>query len=765
MPTGFALLLALSLQQATEIQIDQSDHMVKIKFQNEIEFCISGDHLKVSQTPDSIKVVHQDNKSKWTRTYSLDSKQNTLKVAVVSKNVSLEGEIFKSLSPGYQPFWTASHGFGRVSENLCVLLDPHDLPLQLFEEQGAFRIGMAGKLSDDAKYGFQVFLKKHALERALEARSRQYIAPQLERAWPQVVPMANYCLSVFGFGELEEESSPASAAQTEKERELRENSPWWDGEIKNLEVGAPRKPGFVSWDRSHNAMRAAWGMKWWAEKLKVEEWADRAKELFRLSLLAPRHGVSASTKFSLRARKWSQSAESLETLYWATRWLNKWPNSELKDLTENALRQSFEDPRFLAPASATALYDRVKLAQIVSKSHLNPPILKMAKHLLENLEPKTRNVVAPSSLEAAEALAELPGRDFECIPISEIDTANLGRRALVFLRQGAKTGLKSLFEEGVTLLRSQLLMLNDPSSAASGILLPNLSIGQASPSRNPHSYEPMAWKGFEFGEGQILATFAEALDEFGGFYVSKQGWAVGIDGCKSGSELNPVDAFSLNPIPFIGDHELIIGSEMIRVKKAPTISRLEAELREKENIVTAIPVSIPMGSLNEGVLASSDGSWKSPMSIGLRGFEVPVPATILHDQNTFVFQGTLGGQQIMPIKLGLSLSPVTWNGYGDLLNEWINRSNRITTGDKFQEGQAISNSFYGAGGTVEFDAEFYGKGAEIRLVNTRDSLILKRALPGHNSWSLAAWNGIPLHFEIRGSKSGRCSMKNLTMRR
>ena len=158
---------------------------------------------------------------------------------------------------------------------------------------------------------------------------------------------------------------------------------------------------------------------------------------------------------------------------------------------------------------------------------------------------------------------------------------------------------------------------------------------------------------FEMYEGQLLASFAEALDEFGGFYIDSTGWAVGIDGCYAGKGNVPVSNLSSNPVPYRGEHKVEIVQpgkprRTVEVTILPSISRIVAEQTADGPMLIAVPGVMPVSKTAlkvSGQFSLAGMKWKGAAKIGPRGLVCPWPKDVV--AGTFSFKGKIGDTDVI----------------------------------------------------------------------------------------------------------------------
>ena len=668
---------------------------------------------------------------------------------------------------------------------------------------------------------YAVMVGPDAVPRAQQWSWSNFGRKALISPFPQALPFIFSTSFVYSFGESEEEEM---ASEDEKDKE---DGPWWTGELDDTEVGAPREPGVVRFTEFANSMRSAWGMKWWADKIGHREWEEHAEQLFNLMLTAPRGEFGGmATEFTLKSKTWTPYQDwdsSAVNAYWTLRWLEKWPEGETAEKAGEFLNEVIEgcselqgraeglpSERNARGTTGTSLIDpRLTLNQLrfldrcSHSSVLDEPDKRKAQETLDRyrawkskLDTVSRASIdrqnrtrATSTIEE-EIESQSVGRwrlvhDLTFGP-DDLDENNLclcekGRVALCRMRVGAITDRKDLFERGVVLLREQLQYISDPSLTAVGIHGPHLTFGRAATSLDSEG-DYGEWLGFEHGEGQVLASFAEALDEFGGFYIDDSGWRVGIDGCVEGPDKLPESILQLNPRAYAGDHKVDVVSssmrETVSASNPPRINRLEVRWENGGSIVVAVPVGGSNSTPdNRGQFISQDGSWRSTASLGATGFEAHVPDFVLRTKS-IEFSGVYGGGPVDSGFVRLHTSPDrVWERTGDLVTCFAPSLEGIGTGDdgtgkaKHQmKGRVMSQPFWATSGALTFTVRSNGPGCEVVLRNllTGDALEDLQTSKGARRvrWNMSKHNGQKLRIElIDRSTSSSLSLTGLQLTR
>jgi|GEM_PF-4690619 len=555
--------------------------------------------------------------------------------------------------------------------------------------------------------GFTLILAQVAVQdfgATQEKAWRQFGAPRLQRGLPQTVPLHFYSRVVYDFGPKikPEDDIVSTVAVTRGPR------PWWTSDIGGHKVGGPAKQGNIS---IPEAARAAWGMMWWGTRLQQHDWKERAQELLNLTLAAPVvEGGFHADRFVHDPVTWggaSNLTTDAQTAYWYLRWLEKWPDSERKvDMLAlvNATivgceAQQLEFDRMLAserrpgirigsghmsdrrldPFSSRLLCKVIQSKfvplewrgtsrNIITRARAgyfqNSTLSSLGGVVAISLEEERIGFVrAKDKLGVTEFLAQrVTLQDDAMTPIDDFGRMDNSAPddSLALMRAGAALHRKDLFERGVAAMRASLNQLNEGTLVANGIKVPSgTPLGTMCPASYGKFSDFDIVTGFVTLEGQMLANFAEALDEFGGFYKDPTGWAVGIDGCRPGTSGEPVSTLSSNPFPYSGEHKVEIVSpgkprRRVDVTVLPSICRLEVELTPNGMILLAIPGAMPHSGVRpklSGTFKLDGRSWKGKATIGPRGFQCKWPKGVT--KGKFSFTGKIGNSKVTfgPVQL------------------------------------------------------------------------------------------------------------------
>ena len=511
---------------------------------------------------------------------------------------------------------------------------------------------------------------------------------RLERGLPQTVPLQFYARTVYSFGRQEAENEGPEGAKKDP------NDPWWEAEVDGHDVGAPRKPGHVSLP---DAVRAAWGMRWWGERLKQKQWVEHADQLVDLALAAPMGRGGRPWECSINPLKWPETAGfDARLAFWYVRWLEQWPNDERKSEIDRRVDETLShceqeqgrldaQPRWFINDRGGHWLDPEQarfVGRFVRFPHADESLRKRAMKLLDRQkggfgEGWSMNYPYGAGLARLEdvrngrlKISELTGegtvnlqwlKDSDDTPSFDEfgrlqgigNDSAIAEEALYLMRVGSLSHKRGSFERGVAALRSDLNLLQEPSLRANGIVLPDsIPIGSMATHFDGQEYRVSGRHSFEKYEGRMIASFAEALDEFGGFYIDPTGWAVGIDGCYPGKNNEPVSNLSSNPVPYRGEHKVEIVQpgkprRTVEVNILASICRIVAEQTADGPVLIAIPGVAPLTKSRptaSGQFSLAGMKWKGVAKIGPRGLVCPWPKDVV--AGTFSFKGKIGDTEV-----------------------------------------------------------------------------------------------------------------------
>lgn len=141
--------------------------------------------------------------------------------------------------------------------------------------------------------------------------------PRLASCLPQTVPFLFYTRPAYDFFLTEAELSTLPEDRRVGKRQ------WWEQTVSGRTVGAPSGATTVSYGPADNALRAAWGLKWWGQRLRQSKWQSRAVALLNLTLDGVLGATQPAGAFNLESKEWTRPA-SFADLATTARWLLRW---------------------------------------------------------------------------------------------------------------------------------------------------------------------------------------------------------------------------------------------------------------------------------------------------------------------------------------------------------------------------------------------------------------------------------------------------------
>lgn len=324
---------------------------------------------------------------------------------------------------------------------------------------------------------------------------------------------------------------------------------WWTDQWPLGKVGAPDGKGRVTWTRQANLARAAWGMAWWSRRQGQPSWLDRAEQTMRLLLSSPGSELPGGYVITTNQFVPASLSDQADTALWLRQWAELLPNSSLNGEAERRLA-AFETrlaaARAMTPTMilyAASLPDTPGNRTLRAKALSGLRVGARGQTLAEasdlaraaaRLAPGDPGL-AGSRLESwarGSFRQELPWRArmqvFGSIPQDGVIRASQARDSISWLEAGSIQKDSVLFRHGVWMLRSSLA-LHQHNNAGFLVDLPRAQIqGRMAGGYDMRTDQILPWQGFEAGEGQLLASLAEA-DVYGGVFQSAQGWRVGVD--------------------------------------------------------------------------------------------------------------------------------------------------------------------------------------------------------------------------------------------
>lgn len=451
----------------------------------------------------------------------------------------------------------------------------------------------------------------------------RWARPRLNRAGPQTAPFEEYPRLAYpaAFEELLAPETPA----------------WFEREEAGRTVGAvaSRAAGttVVRFGADVNALRSAWGMRYWGMVLRGNDWRARADKVLELALSAPAEEGLFSTVYWPERGEWTRSWEGPDpdrfdlaavaaTGYWLLRHVQDFPETPRREEVVARCRALGERLMALrgagdgawgrtpgAPADpATSawvvlFFDRLlregddaavrsareAVAEMFERSEGSTVDWSaLRRERATTLGRAIEVLAARGSREDAELLAkaladlqsvwDLPSRPgmatfgavrpaLDSLTLVDFTSGLVGAS---LARAGAAWGDRELFERGVAAVRATLALLRTPLNELNRINaeLPvgsNLAVASFG---DRGTNEPGPRRGFDEGEGAILASLAELAFAFGDAYRDvARGWEVGIDGVRFAGEESLESSLWENRFPWTGPQRAtIVRSDGTRVE-------------------------------------------------------------------------------------------------------------------------------------------------------------------------------------------------------
>lgn len=706
-----------------------------------------------------------------------------------------------------------------VDPGAVLLVTENKLPIRVVRYRGQTHLGIISwkpnsknnaydpvlrTMPKRVGFTYQVSLGAQALENSQVQSWNLFGKAKLLDPSPQPMPFLFMTEFVYSFGESEEEERAASKEEEEHEKE---EGPWWSEEMGGMDVGGPREPGTIGFSDHALSMRAAWGMKWWGEQVGHPEWKERAEQLFNLMLVAPYQDLQGIPyEFNVKTEEWSRPgglAGTAANAYWAVRWLEKWSDGEAPEKARGFTAKVLADCSAVQESAIAASEKRKGRGQtgmVSQDAFLGAAELRFVRRCanskaigeesarsaqrtwqrynewLNSLDAASRDLIRSKNRSHPTSYAELTTEEraepdlliqsLTHSPDSLEDDAlclcEMGRVAVNFMRAGALTGRQDIFERGLVRLRSQFKLLSDPTLVAVGLRGPNFQFGRAATLVDGYG-DFGQWLGFEHGEGQILASVAETLDEFGGFFVHPSGWSVGIDGVTVGTDNGPVSLLIKNPKPFSGRHEVEVVKEGTRTKvlvsNEPVINRIGVRADKGTLKVIAVPAGGDRSIGHSGVFFATGSSWSKVAETGATGFEASIPRSVL-GKGKIGFRGVYSGQSVDKEPETLRISPDgDWTRLGGLEECLAPSLAGLSTADDGTgkskpslKGRMLSSPFWATSGRLEFSLSGRGVGCDVKLVDLLEGNVLEEVVVGKRTqgvrWNLAKYNGHKVRLEI-----------------
>ncbi|MCW5938797.1 MAG: hypothetical protein KF884_05380 [Fimbriimonadaceae bacterium] len=572
---------------------------------------------------------------------------------------------------------------------------------------------------------------------------------------PQVVPFKYSTRPVYTLQEWDRQAVPLDGRV------------WWSrGNIGGAGTGA------VSYGAKQNALRAAWAMGLWGERLGQPAWRNRASQALELWLSAE---SPAPAQYDPGTEAFSEQSD----------WEAGWASGHWAALWLQTRRDGLPDPRLTSRIEA--LVEKAEretvgsrpLFDFLAEAHRTdtlPEVLReRAQGALEKVRPgpdadlETRlawrlalceSVGADSS--AVEELAdelvlkqsvwERPGKPADWFGSmgAALDRQPSDDRSLLLLRAGVATGRRDLFERGVASLRSALAVFRESAASLNGVRvegdvpLNGVAVGAASLEQSP------TYAGFDAGEGAMLALATYALERFGSVYIHPSGWSCGVDAVELSEAGDPLSLLVNNPRPYRGEFPVKLrrgptSDEPVLARDPVAVSRIELGWDGGLLKLTAVPSAAAMRpGETTGVFRFLPAGPVVPARTGARGFEATMKLGNFR-QGLVEFEGKIGS---FPVRTRPSIlrvspefelavpAPVGWLRTGDLARVWYPVRGHASTGDDGQselpnsglKGKLTSAPFLATPSLLKFTLAGQG-GTRLRLVDETEGGELWSASP------------------------------------
>jgi len=477
-----------------------------------------------------------------------------------------------------------------------------------------------------------------------------YGRPRLLRsAFPQEAPLLYYTKPTYDFPISIPESDALPEASRKSARQ------WWEKDVDGRTIGAPSGQETIRWGVLDNSLRAAWAMKWWGRYMKQSEWGRKGEAMLNLALRAPGDSQGFSTSYHRVNDTWDTARslpEMAETGRWYVRWLDDFvdlPQSkQIQDrvtaLAKYCIGQARPDGSYRSEDGAPIIIPQVTsflVAYSMSTAVENQPVKALAKQAVRDtnaleqfgesfVSGRTQGSLSVAGLPAAYALmmksrvtqdvksVQLagrvlrrlaldqsvwtmpyrPGKDtFGTMPATGQYDLTASHAAMIFVATGAALGDRELMERGAAALRSPLDAGVGPSFGTEPTDRPLTGfLGRIAGSFGTSQTDAFGtWPGFEAGEGQVLASIADVLAQYGDFYRHGTDWAVGFNGLMPNAKGQPISLLALNDPPYLKGFPVTITDNLkqrTQVDSAPAvrqIRRIRFEARPEGIFLVAEP--------------------------------------------------------------------------------------------------------------------------------------------------------------------------------
>lgn len=584
-------------------------------------------------------------------------------------------------------------------------------------------------------------------------------AARLRTPLPQVVPFKYSTRPVYTLQDWDRQAAPLDGRV------------WWSrGPVGGAGTGE------VSYAPDRNAVRAAWAMGLWGERLGQPSWRNRAGQALELWLSsespAPAQYDPATEAFS---------GKSDEDAGWASGF---WAAVSLQ-----TRRDGPADPRLISRIEALVehaeqvtegsrvLFDF--LAETVRSDSLPAALRGRARAALERVtlgpradletrlswrlalfesggaDPDLVGTLA-DELALKQSVWERPGKPVDWFGSlgTALDRQPADDRSLLLLRAGAATGRRDLFERGVASLRSAFAVFRESAAGLNGVRvegdipLNGIAIGAASLSQAPY------YAGFDGGEGAMLALATYALERFGSVYVHPDGWSCGVDAVGLSEAGDALSLLVNNPRPYLGEFPVTVRrgatvEEPTQARDPIAVSRIDLGWREGRLVLTAVPsVTVLRPGATTGVFRFLPNGPSWPARVGERGLEAVVSIGEFR-QGMVEFEGQVSSSPVRSRPTILRVSPefdlsvpapIGWSRTGDLARAWFPVRGYASTGDDGQselpnaslKGKLTSAPFLATPSLLKFKLAGQGD-ARVRIVDETEGGELWSASPANEA--------------------------------
>ncbi len=449
---------------------------------------------------------------------------------------------------------------------------------------------------------------------------------------------------------------------------------WWEGEIGDWKVGSASSQPRLEWGESNNMLRAAIGLRYWGNKLGQPSWRDRSDQMAALTLAGfdAVQGMPKSFRISNKSfERESDMTKAAATAVWLLR-LSREPGFPYQEEAKRAINSIPLGPELTGLSSwrlalaAELTDDRSRLEDLAAVAMSQPErVNSFDAGLVEALAVLSEKLHKRELAAKAARLMEIYAINQAAWDMGHVsDMPLLGAlgsddlldaeelpQAMLLLKVGELADDRVLFERGAIAQRSFVNLLYFNINAANGLALPSgTPVDRMSGGYSPDVFR--GWAGFDKGEGQFLANAAIIDRDYGAFYRSDSGWAVGIDGLEANQKLEPVDLLARCPLPF-GGHSTFEVLDQSNGRQAvdgpvfePNVRALTIEWIDDEPHVVAHPGYVPMSRSTRpsGEFILADGT-RLKAEVKAQGLAAPIRPSQT-DLGPISFAGTMDGVSV-----------------------------------------------------------------------------------------------------------------------